>query len=635
MVGAEHHAGSPSRLGFFSEGLFAWFDDFDLTIDYEDAALVSHVAGHHRSLGLDVRLRDCVDHQWDVLVRELEVTDLSGRDREVRVFVHLDLDISESDVGDTAFYDPEVGAVIHYKGSRYFLLDGCDDDGWGVRSFTTGRAGFDGFAGSWVDAEDGVLSGHPIEQGAVDSCVGFRVRVAAHRTARLHAWLCAGTSYRDVVGLDAAVRAAHPARLVDRTRRFWQAWTAPAVPSVGVLPQRLQRLFTRSLLLARAFCDQRGGIVAATDRDILTHARDTYCYVWPRDGALVAAALDRAGFATPMRRFLQFCADRFGGGRGYLLHKFLPDGALGSSWHPWYGDGAPQLPIQEDETALVLWALGEHCRRTNDHEFAVPLYEPMVAKAADFMAAWRDPQTRLPLPSWDLWEERRGIHGFTVAAVAAGLRAAARLAVALGDGDKAAEWEATAAELADATAEHFWDAAAGRFARSLVVRPGGDLERDLTVDASLAGLFAFGLLPPDDSRVVATMEAVAEALWVRGGIGGIARYQNDRYQAVELRPDVPGNPWIICTLWLADWRARTAGDVAQLDATVLPLLEWVADRASAAALLPEQVHPFTGEPLSVSPLAWSHAAFVDSCLTYARARTGLGLAASTAGARPR
>jgi GH15 family glucan-1,4-alpha-glucosidase len=172
--------------------------------------------------------------------------------------------------------------------------------------------------------------------------------------------------------------------------------------------------------------------------------------------------------------------------------------------------------------------------------------------------------------------------------------------------------------------EELWDAAAGRFARQLVPRTDrSGYDRDLTVDASLWGLFAFGMYAPDDPRVVATMEAVRERLWVRAGDGGVARYQRDYYHCVELSDDVPGNPWIICTLWLADWLVRTAASAEELDATVLPLLEWVERHASAAGLLPEQVHPFSGAPLSVAPLAWSHAAYVDVCLGYGRALAAL------------
>jgi hypothetical protein len=34
--------------------------------------------------------------------------------------------------------------------------------------------------------------------------------------------------------------------------------------------------------------------------------------------------------------------------------------------------------------------------------------------------------------------------------------------------------------------------------------------------------------------------------------------------------------------------------------------------------MPEQLHPRTGDPLSVSPLTWSHAAFVSAVQHYAR-----------------
>jgi GH15 family glucan-1,4-alpha-glucosidase len=47
-------------------------------------------------------------------------------------------------------------------------------------------------------------------------------------------------------------------------------------------------------------------------------------------------------------------------------------------------------------------------------------------------------------------------------------------------------------------------------------------------------------------------------------------------------------------------------------------LEWCARRALPSGIFSEQVHPYTGEPLSVSPLTWSHAAFVSAVQRYAR-----------------
>ena len=40
------------------------------------------------------------------------------------------------------------------------------------------------------------------------------------------------------------------------------------------------------------------------------------------------------------------------------------------------------------------------------------------------------------------------------------------------------------------------------------------------------------------------------------------------------------------------------------------LLSWASDHALPSGVLPEQLHPYSGEPLSVSPLTWSHGTFV-------------------------
>src|SRR5205807_5529192 len=57
-VGAEHHAGTPSRLGFWVDGEFAWFDSFVGGVAYEPDTLVTDLAGRHEGLGVEVRIRD-------------------------------------------------------------------------------------------------------------------------------------------------------------------------------------------------------------------------------------------------------------------------------------------------------------------------------------------------------------------------------------------------------------------------------------------------------------------------------------------------------------------------------------------------------------------------------------------------
>jgi GH15 family glucan-1,4-alpha-glucosidase len=107
------------------------------------------------------------------------------------------------------------------------------------------------------------------------------------------------------------------------------------------------------------------------------------------------------------------------------------------------------------------------------------------------------------------------------------------------------------------------------------------------------------------------MEAVREGLWVKTPVGGVARYANDYYfRRSDDVERVPGNPWFICTLWLASWYVARAQSRAELR-EARELLEWVLAYTLPTGVMAEQVHPYTGEALSVAPLTWSHSTFVQ------------------------
>ena len=192
--------------------------------------------------------------------------------------------------------------------------------------------------------------------------------------------------------------------------------------------------------------------------------RDTYSYMWPRDGALAAYALDLAGYFDVTRTFFHFCL-KIIAKDGYFLHKYTPTGSLASSWHPWQQDHKSQLPIQEDETALVLWALWKHYERYKDIEFISPFYYPLIKRAADFMMIYRDSATKLPLPSYDLWEERQGVLTFTVSATYGGLVAAANFAEAFGDIELAKEYREGARLMREGMDKYLYLEKEKRFAR--------------------------------------------------------------------------------------------------------------------------------------------------------------------------
>jgi glucoamylase len=636
-VGQENHAlGHPFRTGVWVEGQFRWFDDekWQRSLKYQPDTLVSEVRLEHPELKVALRCTDMVDFHRDLLIRRFEVANLETRDREIRLFFHHDFHIAGNDIGDTTYYEPERRAVFHYKDKYWFMMNGaiCTENdqpgpGWepaedtypglviGIHQWACGLKEIRNLQGTWRDAEDGQLEGGMVAHGSVDSTIGFNLKIKAGTQRVLYYWMAIGSNFEGVTLINRIVRRRGPQAFIDRTAAFWRLWLQVHMPEMDELSQQVIEQYKRSLLTIRTQIDEGGAIIAANDSDISSDVRDTYSYMWSRDGALVTHALNKAGYLDIPRAFFQFC-ERVHTREGYLLHKYNPDGSLASSWLPWAMDGHKHLPIQEDETSLVLWALWEHFSRYGDVSFIKPLYRSLICPLADFIAGYRDQESGLPLPSYDLWEERWGVLSWTVASTWGGLSAAAQFAKAFGENSRAENYIHAAAEIMTGADAQLWQPTLNRFVRMINRKGDGSWEIDPTIDASLAGLWLFGMYHPDDPKIVSTMQAIQQELWVKTDVGGLARYTNDAYHQISRDlTNVPGNPWFVCTLWLAEWFALTAKKTTDLE-QALALLDWVAGHALPSGILAEQVDPYTDQPLSVSPLTWSHAAYVSTVLTY-------------------
>ncbi|HEX2120238.1 MAG TPA: glycoside hydrolase family 15 protein, partial [Thermoanaerobaculia bacterium] len=541
---------------------------------------------------------DAVDADAAVYVRKIVVRNLRSDARDIKLFLHHDFALYGSGIGDTAMFDPFTRSIIHYKARRFVLIN-CDG---GVGEYACGKSALTGAEGTWSDAEDGALSMTAVAQGAVESTIAIPLHLEASGTSTVLYWICAGRTYDEVRGLDARVREETAARLLSRTGSHWYTWVNKPGGDFTDLPDEIADLYRRSLLVINTQCDRGGAVLAANDSDIEWGHNDHYSYMWTRDAAFVCDAMDRAGFPEITRRFLRF-ANEIVTGDGYFLHKYNPDGSPAPLWQAWVGeDGKPRLPIQEDETALVIWLVARHYERTRDLELLRAVYERLVVRAADFLVRHRDAETCLPLPSFDLWEERYGTFTFTCATVWAGLNAAAELANLFNEQDRRAVYAKAAAELRDAMKKHLWLEDESRFGRGL---------GDPTVDASTFAVFYFGVFPPSTAMVEGTLRAIRERLTVQTEIGGIARYENDPYHRISSEPSrVPGNPWIICTLWLAEHAIATATSVDELQ-SALDAVRWARSKTTESLVLPEQIDPYDGQPLSVAPLTWSHAQLVS------------------------
>jgi GH15 family glucan-1,4-alpha-glucosidase len=271
-----------------------------------------------------------------------------------------------------------------------------------------------------------------------------------------------------------------------------------------------------------------------------------------------------------------------------------------------------------------LWALWEHWLVSKDLDFIESIYNSFIKKAAIFLASYRDPYSGLPKPSYNLWEEKFGVHTYTAATVYAGLKAAARFAEMLGKERSEHNFDRIAEDMREAIVKHLYNIEDGSFYRSLIIDPRGMTIYDRTIDSSSAyGIFLFGVLPPEDERLQRAMKLTKERLTIKTPVGGIARYEGDHY--FFSGGGETGNPWFITTLWYTQYAIALAKNDHDLD-LVREELNWVEHNALRSGVMSEQLNPYTGEQLSAAPLTWSHSEYIRTVIMYMRKLGELGIA---------
>lgn len=618
-VGLENHISSASgtflhRVGVYVDGTLRWLDhpSFKVEVSFEKGTMAGITKAVNEELGVALTLGDIVDHQDNIFVRDVVVENTRAHTRTVKLFFAQQFRISEDKSGSTGFYDPRVHSIIHYKGKVAFLIGGKMREA-GFDDYSIGLFNMESHDGTYIDAEDGMLSKNPIEHGSVDSVIRFTLPLLGGEKRPVAYWVIAGESIAHVHRIEEQVRREGHEMLGRRTRKYWSNWlTRGALRPTQALPRELSLLYERSLLVLAAHQDKRGGIIASSDSDMLNYGRDTYSYVWPRDGALIAHAFDVAGYPEAARAFFVFMSSLVEPG-GYLMHKYRPDGALGSSWHPWIWHGKPSLPIQEDETATVLAMLSRLIKGKSDSAFVKSLYQGSIRPMSAFLLDRIDGVTKLPGESYDLWEEVYGTSTYTASSVYAGLVAAERFADMMGERAFGAELRRAAERMRDAIGKRLFDPTTGAFLK-FIRRKAHGYEEDHTLDISgLHGVLSFGVLPPHDERVTRMYEAVERELHVPTEFGGYMRYAGDRYY--RLNDGAPPNPWVVTTMWVARYHIEKASTLEEL-APALELLKWAEGCASPTGMLSEQMNPYTGEPLSATPLVWSHAEYILTVHAY-------------------
>jgi GH15 family glucan-1,4-alpha-glucosidase len=352
---------------------------------------------------------------------------------------------------------------------------------------------------------------------------------------------------------------------------------------------RVRELCERSIDVLHSLQDgETGALMAAAEVDPHSKMSGGYGYSWPRDGAYLAAALGQWGFRDRVEHYFKFCAETQDPS-GAWWQRYLATGNAGPSWGR----------IQIDEPASVISAAWLHYRNHEDL-FWLEGFWPVIQKGLSFLESFHAPIHPMGQPSHDLWEERMGIHAYSLAAVASAFRAGAALAGELGEREAQDHYAGWDRNLTSLVLEKFVPPT-GPIRRSFVVNS-FDYQRgggywDEVADASMLGLILpFGILRVQDQAAQRLIESVRTRLWSRP-VGGLLRYEGDTYRG--------GNPWVLTTLWLAG--VELAGGNAE---AAREGFQWVMSKNTPLGMMPEQVHRETGLPCWVIPLGWSHAMFL-------------------------
>ena len=593
------------KIGIWVEGIFSWLNDgsWDIDIQFEEEALISKIEYINPKLNLTLIFNDFVDMNTNSFIRHITIHNKDDKDRDIRLFLHQMFQISNEGRADTALYVPDGNYLLDYKGRYSLAISGKFKNGKSFDQYAVGNFGIENKAGTFMDALDGELSNNPVEHGGVDSVIRFSKVFKANEIDTIDYWIIASSSQSDDQRIHDQLMNTNISELRDQVRQSWHNWM---YESEIKIPDIYQKNLKQSLLVVKAHIDERGSILASGDSSIFNYGRDYYAYCWPRDAAYALWPLIRLGHFNEAKMFFEFARDTMHKD-GYLMHKYQPDRAVGSTWHPLIHGKNRELAIQEDETAGVIFMINEYYKQSNDRTFVEHIYRTFFQPAANFIVSFVDKTTDLPHASYDLWEEKFLTSSYTVAVVIGALEAATEIATKIDFADDASKWRRQAEKFRD-NLNLLYDKSKGYFIKGFLLKNDGSIIYDTTLDISnLYGMFMYAGLDPNDPRIVSTSKKVEELILNSSPSGGVLRYEYDNYFLTKRQ--FKGNPWIVSTLWLAQYYL-----VVDKTNQAKDLIDWSINHISKSGMLSEQYDPENSLPIGVSPLVWSHAELINSVL---------------------
>ncbi|MGX5208866.1 glycoside hydrolase family 15 protein [Streptomyces violaceus] len=365
----------------------------------------------------------------------------------------------------------------------------------------------------------------------------------------------------------------------------------------------------RSLITLKALTyAPTGGIVAALTTSLPEEPGGVrnwdYRYCWLRDSTLTLGALLAAGYQEEAEAWRNWLLRAVAGDPADLqiMYGLAGERRLPESELPWLSGFAGSTPVRIGNDAVNQLQLDVYGEVMDSLSLAresglsaQPDVWALQTALMDFLRThWRQPDE-------GLWEVRGGRRQFVHSKVMVWV-AADRAVRTLErhpelDGDLEG-WRALRDEVHREVCERGYDPERNTFTQSY-----GSPE----LDAALLLIPRVGFLPPDDPRVIGTIDAIREELDHRGLL---LRYTTADADASDV-DGLPGSEgtFVVCSFWLADALHMT-GRTKEARA----LFERLVGLANDVGLLSEEFDPVTCRQLGNFPQAFSHIGLVNTAL---------------------
>jgi Glucoamylase and related glycosyl hydrolases len=395
-----------------------------------------------------------------------------------------------------------------------------------------------------------------------------------------------------------------PYTALEHTLEDWKAWAAQCTYEGPYRDAVMRSLVTLKALTYAP----TGGMVAAPTTSLpeeLGGVRNwDYRYCWLRDSTLTLRALLSAGYLDEAASWRDWLLRAVAGDPADLqiMYGLAGERRLPEAEVPWlrgYGGASPVRIGNAAVQQLQLDVYGEVMDSLAlAREVGMPPQRQAWAVQLSLLgfleSTWRQPDEGL----WEVRGPRRHfVHSKVMAWVAAdrAVRTLERDPSLPGD---AARWKAMRDEVHREVCERGYDPVRNTFTQSY-----GSAE----LDAAVLMIPRVGFLPPDDPRVVGTVEAVRAEL---GHRGFIRRYSTDGI-AVDGLPGGEGT-FLACSFWLAD-ALRMMGREHE----ARELFERLLEVRNDVGLLAEEYDPVSRRQLGNFPQAFSHVGLVATALALA------------------